>query len=238
MTFVKYLRASRQAPLFMLLWQLCFFTFGVGSVVVINCWFNEDADYACMGSMMALIGTLAGVLTRGNLNGHTRFRLVVSMGQTRQSFLLFDPILTALNAALGVLIAWGLYRLELLLYAWWYPGYENGMNFGQVFRWQVLLLAILVLSLLDLFFAALLQRFGTKGFGAVWIAFCLVPMVLPQAVKAAREGGTSLFARFGAMVLAVAAALPAVAWIGLAAAVLLALTIASVLCFRRAEVRL
>lgn len=101
MTFVKYLRASRQAPLFMLLWQLCFFTFGVGSVVVINCWFNEDADYACMGSMMALIGTLAGVLTRGNLNGHHPLPFGGIHGADPAEFPPLRPLLTALNAAWG-----------------------------------------------------------------------------------------------------------------------------------------
>lgn len=238
MTFLKYARISRKAPLYMLCWQLGFFLFGLLMVLIVNTFFNEDRDYACLGALMASIGTVIGALARDNGTLSGRFCLAVSMGQTRRSFLLWDTVLTALAAALGLLVSWGLYRLEDLLYSALYPGYENGMPLDVVYQWKILLPAALVLSVVSLMFGALQMRFGLKGFGAVWLIFCASFMVLPRAINAALDGGTSLLARLGGGVLWLAKALPPAVWAGLGGAALLALTVWSLCYFWRAAVKL
>jgi len=236
--FLQYCKVNRKAPLYMVLWQLGFFVFGVAMVLIINRFLNDDKDFACMGALLALIATLVGSLARGNTTLSTRFSLAVSMGQTRRFFLLWDTVISLLVCLLGMVTAWGFYHLELLLYGALYPGFENGMPLDVVYRWQILLPAALVLSVASLVFGAVQLRFGLKGFGTVWLIFCASSMVLPRAIEAALEGSTSLLARLGGGVLWLARALPPAAWAGLGGAVLLALTVWSFRYFWRAAVKL
>ena len=142
MVLMKYIRANRFAPVYTLFWQGIFFLIGIVMVVIINTFLNEDPDFACMGTLMALIATLVGSMARGNTNGHIRFRLAVSMGNTRKSYLLCDPIVTALTSAAGILAAWVLYQIEKGLYAVMYSGYENDMPLDIAFTWKIALLII------------------------------------------------------------------------------------------------
>lgn len=238
MTFLKYARISKHAPLYMLCWQLGFFVLGVIMVLGINALFNDEMTYACIGAMMAAIATIVGVLARGNSTVNSRFSIAVSMGQTRRSFLLWDTVLTVLNIGLGLLASWCLYQLENILYRALYPGFENDMPLDGLFRWQVLLPIAVGLCVFSLVMGAVQQRFGVKGFGVLWIIFCLSFMLLPQAIARAADGGTSLFARIGAGLLWLIRLLSPAMWACVGAAVLLALLIASVLCFAKAEVRL
>lgn len=236
--FLQYCKVNRRAPLYMVLWQLGFFVFGLAMVLIINSFFNDDKDFACMGALFALIATAIGGLARGNTTLSTRFSLAVSMGQTRRSFLLWDTAITFLVCLLGMVTAWGFYRLELLLYGALYPGYENGMPLDVVYQWKILLPAALVLSVATLVFGALQLRFGLKGFGTVWLVVWAGCMVIPRAVDAALDGGASLLARIGGGILWVAHTLPPAVWAGLGGAALLALTVWSFCYFWRAAVKL
>ena len=69
MRIPKYLRVSKKLFLYTLLMQLGFFAFGMVMVVIINAFFNEDMDYACMGTIMALCGILAGEIAQEVLDG-------------------------------------------------------------------------------------------------------------------------------------------------------------------------
>lgn len=238
MTFGKYLRAERGGLLYMLAFQGLFFAIGVGMVIGINAFLNDDADFACLGTFMTLIGLLIGVLARGNTTCSGRFRMAVSMGMSRRSFLVCDPLLTVLTTLTGAFFSWALHHLEQRLYGVLYPGYENDMPMDGVFRWQVLLLLAVGLCALDLTLGAMHQKFGFKGFGVLWGLFCFGCILLPQAIANALEGGTSLIARIGAGLLWLIRLLSPAMWACVGAAVLLALLIASVLCFAKAEVRL
>ena len=83
-TIQKVLRVNRTGVVYLLGFQLGFFLLGMVIVLVINRFFNEDPDFACMGSIMGLVGSIAGLLCRGNLLGKTRCNLALSMGQTRR----------------------------------------------------------------------------------------------------------------------------------------------------------
>jgi len=233
--FQKDLRATCRGPLLMLGFQLGFFLFGILIVVLVNTFLNDDWDYAPVGSLMALIGIFAGMLTRGS-GAAVRFRLAISMGQTRRDYLLMDPLLTALMALVGVGAAWCLLQAELGLYSLLYPGYENGIDLAAAFRWKYILPMVLGVSLLDLFLGAVQIRFGAKGLAMIWFPLCFAPGVIAQAVDAAQSGGTSLLARIGQGVLALVAPGPAV-WAALGAAVVLAVLAFSVSGYRKAEIR-
>lgn len=238
MTLLKYIRANRTAPLYTLMWQAIFFAVGLGMVLIINTFLNEDPTFACMGSLMALVATLIGSMARGNLNGHVRFRLAVSMGCTRKSYLLCDPIVTALTSLIGILVAWIMYLGEKALYTVLYSGFENDIPLDEVFSWKVILIIIAVTVVLDLTMSAMMQRFGTKGFLGIWLGFCALFMILPRGIDAYRSGSTSLLAKVGECFMNAIVTIPDKGWIAIGVAFALALVTFAVLTFRKAEAKL
>ena len=79
MAIPKYVRAVRKQFLYMLWLQLGMFVIGVALVIIINGLFNEDRDYACIGTLMALSGVIAGEALQLN---NVDFRLAVLMGHS------------------------------------------------------------------------------------------------------------------------------------------------------------
>ena len=238
MVFKRYLRAARRAPLWMLGWVGGFWLFGTILVLIINATVNDERDYACMGALFSLAGLLPGTLSRGGGSGHVRFRLAVIMGQTRRSFLLWDTAINLAAVAMGIVFSWGLWQGEAALYALLYPGYSNDIPVELVYRWQVLAPMAVILPLVCLFFSAVILRFGTKGFGVLWIVVWGSFMLIPASLSSASEGGTSLLAKLGNGILWLAGILPPLAWAGVGAALVIAMTTAGVLFLRQAEVRL
>lgn len=238
MTLLKYIRANRTAPLYTLIWQAIFFAVGLGMVLIINTFLNEDPTFACMGSLMALVATLIGSMARGNLNGHVRFRLAVSMGCTRKSYLLCDPIVTALTSLIGILVAWLMYLGEKALYTVLYSGFENDIPLDEVFSGKVILIIIAVTVVLDLTMSAMMQRFGTKGFLGIWLGFCALFMILPRGIDAYQSGSTSILAKIGGFFLNALVTVPGKVWIAIGVAFALALITFAVLTFRKAEAKL
>ena len=238
MVLMKYIRANRFAPLYTLMWQTIFFAVGIGMVTMINTFLNEDPDFACMGALMALVATLIGALARGNMNGHVRFRLAISMGCTRKSYLICDPIITALTSLIGILVAWGMYFSEKALYRALYPGFENDLPLDVVFTWKVILIIIAVTVVLDLVMSAIMQRFGTKGFLMIWLGFCGCFMILPRMIHAYENGSTSVLAKIGSFILTAITTISGKGWIAIGIAFALALITFAVLTFRKAEAKL
>ena len=234
----QYLCAARRDPLWVLMWVGGFWLFGVILVLAINATVNDEQNYACMGTLFGLAGVLPGVLLRGNTSGHIRFRLAVTMGQTRKSFLLWDTVITLLVAVIGIFTAWVLWHGESYLYRLLYPAYTNDIPLEVVFRWQIMAVVLLALPMVTLFFTGITQRFGTKGFGVLWLLLWGGCMLIPAPVGSAADGGTSLLARMGGGVLWLAGILPPLAWACMGAAVLIAAAVAGILCLCTAEVKL
>lgn len=236
--FLRHLRANRSGILVMLAVQGGVFLLGVLMVLGINAFLNDDQDYAAIGSMMALLG---GVMGGGIMRGYgapCRYRMAVSMGRTRMSYLLADPVVTALNSLVGVMAAWLLDRLELWLYGWLYPGWELSLDVFSYFKWQYVPVLVAAVCAIDFCLGALQLRFGPKGFAAVWFPLCFGPMVVSNSLTAVKEGSGSLLAQIGRGILFLTELLRPAAWCAVGAATLLALVALSAVCYRRAEVRM
>lgn len=238
MTLVKYIKANRSAPLFTLAWQGGFFLVGLAMVLVINCFINDEPDYACMGTLFVLLATAVGVFARGNMGGNARFSLAVSMGQTRRSYLLCDSLVTLFTGAFGVSVAWCVYQVESRLYAAIYPGFQNDMPLDGIFRLKYILPALAALVLLELIFSAVTIRFGTNAFRVIWLTCCFSCMLIPRMIEAHQAGSLSLFGRIGGVIMAAAMAVTVKMWIAIGVALLLIVLGFAVNIFRKAEVKL
>lgn len=235
--FLKHLKVNRSGVLVMMAFQLGLFLMGVLIVVVINAFVNDDQDYAAIGGMMALMATLFGGLVRGS-GGMNRYRMAVSMGQTRLSYMLADPVVTLLNTLVGIAFAWLLDKFELWLYGVLYHGWEMDLDVFSMMRWWYYPIFVLGICILDFCFGALQVRFGNKGFAAVWFPLCFFPMILGNSVNAARKGGSSLLAQIGKGIVFLIRLLSPAMWAAAGIAVVLGLLVLSVLCYRKAEVRI
>ncbi len=236
--FIKHLRATRNGALMMLAMQGLLFLMGIIMVVLINTFLNKDQDYAAIGSMMALMGTVFGGLIRGN-GATCRYRLAVSMGHTRRAYLLADPLITALNCLLGIAAAWLLNYLELWLYNnLLYPGWSCDFDITGVYKWWTILLFTAAICAADFCLGALQLRFGASGFAIVWFPLCFAPMILNSSINAAQKGGSSLLAQIGRGILFLAGLLSPSMWIAVGAAAVLLLVLASGLFYWKAEVRI
>lgn len=235
--FIKHLKVNRNGVWIMLIFQAAMFVLGVLMVLAINAFVNEDRDYVTIGSMLALVATIFGGLIRGN-GGAYRYHMAVSMGQTRRSYMLADPILTVMNCVVGIAFAWLLNKLELWLYGLLYSGWELDFDLHSMMKWQYYLLFILGICIADFCFGAMQLKFGAKGFAAVWFPCCLAPMIISNSVQAAQEGGTSLLAQIGYGILFIAGLLSPAMWSAVGIVILLVLLALSALCYRTAEVRM
>ncbi len=234
--FVKHWKVNRSGMLMMLAFQLGLFLMGVVMVLGINAFLNDDRDYAAVGGMMALMATVMGGLTRGSA-GMIRYRLAVSMGYTRRAYMLVDPVLTLMNCIVGVVFAWVLNQLELRLYAAIYPGWEVDLDIFSVMEWWHCLVLILGVCLLDFLFGALLLRFGTKGFAAMWFPLCFLPLIIMKSADAAKDGSTSLLAQIGRGIAFLIGLLSPAMWCAAGILLALALLVLSALCYGRAEIK-
>lgn len=235
--FVKHLKVNRNGIPIMLAFQLALFLTGVIIIVVINATVNDDRDYAAIGSMMALMATLFGGLVRGS-GAMNRCRMAVSMGHTRLSYMLADPVITMLNTLVGIVFAWLLNQFELWLYSVIYPGWKLDFDVFVVMKWWYYLIFIAAICVLDFCFGALQLRFGNKGFAAVWFPLCFLPMIVGNSVEAAQEGGSSLLAQIGRGIVFLIRLLSPAAWAAVGIVVVLGLLVLSVLCYRKAEVKI
>lgn len=235
--FVKHLKVNRNGVLIMLMFQFALFVFGFLIVVCINAFVNEDRDYAAIGSMMALIATVFGGMVRGN-GGAVRYRMAVSMGGTRRSYMLADPVLTAMNCVVGIGFAWLLNKLELRVYTLLYPGWELDFDLHSLMKWWFYLIFIAGICIADFCFGALQLKFGAKGFAVIWFPLCFAPMVISNSLDAAWEGGTSLLAQLGRGILFLVGLLSPAMWAAMGIVVLLGLIVLSVTCYRTAEARM
>lgn len=235
--FIRHLKVNRSGVVIMLIFQAALFATGVLIVMGINAFVNQDRDYAAIGSMMALIATVFGGLIRGN-GGAYRYNMAVSMGQTRRSYMLADPILTVMNCVVGIAFAWVLNKFELWLYTKLYPGWELDLDLHSMMKWQYYLLFILGICIADFCFGALQLKFGAKGFAAIWFPCCFAPMIISNSVEAAREGGTSLLAQIGYGILFVVKLLSPAVWAAVGVVLLLVLLVLSVVCYRTSEAKM
>ena len=235
--FLQHMRANRDGMLIMLGIQGGLFLLGVLIVLGINAGLNDERDYAAIGSMMALMGTAFGSLARGH-GAPVRYRMAVSMGRTRTSYILSDPVVTALHSLLGIGTAWALNRLELWLYGLLYPGWELTLDVFSYFEWYYVPILASVVCVINFCLGALQLRFGPKGFAAVWFPLCFGPMIVSNSIAAVKNGSNSLLAQIGRGILFLSGLLRPGAWCAVGAAVLLALVALSAVCYRRAEVRM
>ena len=216
------------------------FALGVVMTLLFCLLFLDWSDgYGMMGGVPGLLGILVAVLVRHNLNPHTRLFLALTMGESRRSYLFFDTLAAALECLLLCALLWGLCRAEIALYSVALPGYANELNILEFFyRPAVVGIFIAALVTLNLFWTAIMARFGLKGFFLTWLPLWMLMVLSAPAVDAAQSGERSLFGLLGRGIIWAVDAGSAAPWQVIAGLVLLTFLAVSGAMLRRIPVNL
>lgn len=154
--------------------QLAVFIVGIIMVNIIIALDVGAETYFNMGMLFAiLVAVFAGFIYDGLLY-QTRFQLAVSMGRSRRGLLLSHFVFTPLRTLALLGTAWVLGKMELLLYGLIYPTLSNEVDFYIVYQWEFILPAVILVTILGLFVAAIYGRFGRKGGMVMYFGFMIV----------------------------------------------------------------
>lgn len=240
---MRQLRQYARLALFDLPWMAIvtagLFALGVAMTLLICLVFLDWSDgFGMMGGIFGLIGILLAVLARHMLNPHTRLFLALTMGESRRSYLLFDSLMTALECLLLCGEVWLLCRAELIVYRLVLPNWRNALDVLPFFHPAILAVFTAAIVVLDLFWTALMGRFGIKGFFLTWFPLWLLAILSAPAIDAAQSGQRSLLGLIGAGMLWTIDACSFIPWQAIVGAVLAAVLAISVGLLRRIPVRL
>ena len=233
-TMQKVLRVNRMDIVTLLGFQLGFFLVGMVMVLVINRFFNEDPDFACLGSIMGLVGSMAGLLCRGNLLGKTRCNLALSMGQTRRYALASEVICDLALIVVVLAVSRALYALEKGLYLALWPGFENDIPMEVFYQWWVLVPVTLAALVVALFITAMMMR-SNKAMLICYLAFIVCTLAFSRGMSDLEDGYGGPLAAAAGWIRTAVAAVPPAGWVAIVVAAAAAMMGFTVWVYRTAE---
>lgn len=224
---------------YMVLITVGIFALGMVMALLICVFFVTRSDgFGMVGTSMGFVGILVAVLIRHNLNPHTRLFLALTMGESRRSYLFFDTLTAAAECLLLCALLWVLGHVEIALYHILLPGWQNEMNMLSFFQPDTIAVYIAALVVLNLFWTALMGRFGVKGFLLTWFPLWLLMVLMGPAIDAAQSGEQSLLGLIGGVMLWVIDTCSFIPWQGMVGAALLVILALSAGLLRRIPVKL
>ena len=210
------------------------FAIGMVMALLICAFFVTRSDgFGMVGTSMGFVGILVAVLIR-----HTRLFIALIMGESRRSYLFFDTLTAAAECLLLCALLWFLGHVEIAVYHILLPGWQNEMNVLSYFRPDTIAVFIAALVTLNLFWTALMGRFGIKGFFLTWIPLWLLMVLMAPAIDAAQSGERSLLGLIGGGMLWVIDACSFIPWQAIVAAAVAVILALSAAMLRRIAVRL
>ena len=155
-----------------------------------------------------------------------------SMGRSRRGLLLSHFVFTPLRTLALLGTAWVLGKMELLLYGLIYPNLCNEVDFYVVYRWEFILPAVILVTVIGLFVAAIYGRFGHKGGMVMYFGFMIVCLGFSRLSALFSRLHFTDFGRFVMRFIVLADSLEPWTWIGagvIVAAALLAYSVRQML---------
>jgi hypothetical protein len=238
----RYLNFCKKDLPWMLVWIGFFWFLGVvmQSIFMVAL-FRADQAYASVGSIMAFVGLLVGMLTRSNLNSHTQFRLAIAMGSTRRAYLVWNTVLVFLEGLVGLAAALALTFLDDAVLTALLPTWTNAFPIADFFCSGWVLLAsvgaVAAMTLLQIFLTALTNRFGMRAFFVVWLVTWGGSMVVTATIDAAETGTHTILDRLGTLIFRFGSAIGPLGWLCVGIAALLICAAVGVMMLRKAEIR-
>lgn len=162
---------------------------GLGIVFIMVNVTDENA-YATVGTMLAVLLFAFIHLFAISFSFMGEFNTAISMGVTRKSFAAGYALFNLLEIAVLELDIVVLGVLEKFLLKTAFPQAAVEADMTTFFTWKYLLGAMVVFTVLEMFFGAVILRYGMKVLWilwAVWMIICLVPMNIAKNEKLSGE---------------------------------------------------
>lgn len=151
---------------------------------------TKENSYATVGTMLAVIVFAFMHLFGISFSFMGDFNMAVSMGVTRKSFVAGYALFNLLEiAVLEVeIILFGMFEKFMLKTA--FPQASMEIDLTNFFTWNYLSGVLVVFTAVEMFFGAVILRYGMKVLWilwAVWMIICLVPMNIAKNEKLSGE---------------------------------------------------
>lgn len=151
---------------------------------------TKENSYATVGTMLAVIVFALMHLWGISFSFMGDFNMAVSMGVTRKSFVAGYALFNLLEiAVLEVeIILFGMFEKFMLKTA--FPQASMEIDLTNFFTWNYLSGVLVVFTAVEMFFGAVILRYGMKVLWilwAVWMIICLVPMNIAKNEKLSGE---------------------------------------------------
>ena len=162
---------------------------GLGIVFIMVNVTDENA-YATVGTMLAVLLFAFIHLFAISFSFMGEFNTAISMGVTRKSFAAGYALFNLLEIAVLELEIAVFGVLEKFLLKTAFPQAAVEADMTTFFTWKYLLGAMVVFTVLEMFFGAVILRYGMKVLWilwAVWMIICLVPMNIAKNEKLSGE---------------------------------------------------
>lgn len=233
-TFKKYWSIFRKDLAMTAFFQMIVFLLGMALVAIINATVNTDPDFAPLGSFLAFI--VAVILDIFQVKSPRMF-LVVSMGQTRRSFLICDTLFRLVCFVITMALCRLLYLIETGIFVRLYPGFENGLPWHKVFSLPIMALLAAAIAGVGLLLTMFSTRFGTKALALAMMTLWLLLVLSSRAIGAAGDGEAGMLAVLGQEIVGLSGAVSGTGWLCIGFGLTILLGAVGVLGLRRVEIR-
>ena len=151
---------------------------------------TKENSYATVGTMLAVIVFAFMHLFGISFSFMGDFNMAISLGATRKSFVSGYVLFNLLEiAVLEVeIVVFGVVEKLLLENA--FPQAVMEIDLTNFFTWNYLSGVLVVFTAVEMFFGAVILRYGVKAFWvlwAIWMIVCLAPMNIEKNEKLSGE---------------------------------------------------
>ena len=197
---------------------------------------SEPVAYATVGTLMALIFSVAVLLFAQSLGGQSDFYVTVSMNRARIPYFIGRYILVVIDilAAFGVIELINLLERKVIG-----PAVSTDGKIVKMltFKPEIVAVVVLVVPLLTIFCTAMYVLFERKFFWVLWGVYMLCSLGIPRVASAMKKYPDSFSAKIGEGFAALGN-LGVGPWVVIGAVVTIVLLIADIMLYKKMEVKL
>ena len=197
---------------------------------------DEPASYATIGTILAIVFTVAVLIFSQSLGGQSDFYVTVSMNRARIPYLIGRYILVIIDILASLGVIWLVNFLERKVIG---PAVSLSGEVENIVsvKPEVVLVLTFVLPLITIFCTAMYVIFERKFFWALWGVYMICALGIPRVTSAMKNRPDSIPAKIGEG-FATLGNIGVGPWLIIGAVATVILLIADIMLYKKMEVKL
>ena len=196
---------------------------------------DEPVSYTTIGTILAIVFTVAVLIFSQSLGGQSDFYVTVSMNRARIPYLIGRYVLVIIDILASLGVIWLVNFLERTVIG---PAVSGGEDENLVrVKPEVVLVLTFVLPLITIFCTAMYVIFERKFFWALWGVYMICALGIPRVSSAMKNHPDSIPAKIGEG-FATLGNIGVGPWLIIGAVATVILLIADIMLYKKMEVKL